>query len=205
VPTGALTFPLYISERPVVGAQATACLNEDLRRLPFAAGPDKSPASLHPSPLKGPTLHRSPWWLATLAAAIVTLADASIASADTYTVFSCKGPTGVANAALGWAASPAATGEGKAVNSCPNSGPLSAFLDAATPARGASASWSFAAPADTRIVRFAAQRRTAGVAPASNQSKDVSYVLDTESANLELCDVSVASSCVADLTDPIDK
>jgi hypothetical protein len=166
-------------------------------------------------------LNRLPWRLAACAAAaVLVMSAASTASADTYTVFSCKGPTGVANAALGWAASPAATGEGKAVNSCPNSGPLSAFLDAATPARGASASWSFAAPADTRIasaswsfaappdtriVRFAAQRRTAGVAPASNQSKDVSYVLDTESANLELCDVSVASSCVADLTDPIDK
>jgi hypothetical protein len=151
-------------------------------------------------------LNRLPWRLAACAAAaVLVMSAASTASADTYTVFSCKGPTGVANAALGWAASPAATGEGKAVNACPNSGPLSAFLDAATPARGASASWSFAAPADTRIVRFAAQRRTAGVAPASNQSKDVSYVLDTESANLELCDVSVASSCVADLTDPIDK
>jgi hypothetical protein len=150
-------------------------------------------------------LHRSPWWLAALAAAVLAVAAPSVASADTYTVFSCKGPTGVANAALGWAASPAATGEGKAVNSCPNSGPLSAFLDAATPSGGASASWSFAAPTDTRIVRFAAQRRTAGVAPTSNQSKDVSYVLDTDSTNLELCDVSVTSSCVADLTDPIDK
>jgi hypothetical protein len=150
-------------------------------------------------------LHRSPWWLATLAAALLTVAAPSIASADTYTVFSCKGPTGVPNAALGWAASPAATGEGKALNNCPSAGPLSAVLDAATPSGGASASWSFAAPTDTRIVRFAAQRRTTGVAPASTQSKDVSYVLETDSTNLELCDVSVTSSCVADLTAPIDK
>jgi hypothetical protein len=151
-------------------------------------------------------LNRLPWRLAACAAAaMLLLSAASIASADTYTVFSCKGPTGVANAALGWAASPPATGEGKAVNACPNSGPLSAFLDAATPSGGASASWSFTAPADTRIVRFAAQRRTAGVAPPSNQSKDVSYVLDTDATNLELCDVSVTSSCTADLTDPIDK
>jgi hypothetical protein len=151
-------------------------------------------------------LNRLPWRLAACAAAaMLVLSAASIASADTYTVFSCKGPTGVANAALGWAASPPVTGEGKAVNACANSGPLSAFLDAATPTGGASASWSFTAPADTRIVRFAAQRRTAGVAPPSNQSKDVSYVLDTDATNLELCDVSVTSSCTADLTDPIDK
>jgi len=153
-------------------------------------------------------MHRTVPGLAALAAAAVTLAvvaSQAVADANTYTVFSCKGPTGTPNAAVGWAASPAATGEGKAVDGCPNAGPLSAFLDAATPTGGASASWSFTAPPDTRIVRLAAQRRTAGVAPATNQSKDVSYVLDTDTTNLELCDVSVTSSCVADLSDPIDK
>jgi hypothetical protein len=149
---------------------------------------------------------RSPWRLAALAAAIVTFAAASTASADTYTVFSCKGPTGVANAAVGWAAAPAATGQGHATNSCPSAGPLTASLDA-TPSifGGSSASWSFAAPTDTRIVSLAAARRTAGVSPASGQSKDVSYLLETDAVNLELCDVSNTSSCVADLTDPVDK
>jgi hypothetical protein len=135
----------------------------------------------------------------------VTFAAAATASADTYTVFSCKGPTGAANAAAGWAALPAPSGEGKATNSCPSAGPLSAFLDSATPSGGGSASWRFSAPTDTRVVSFAAQRRTTGVAPPSGQSKDVSYLLETDSVNLELCDVSNTSSCTADLTDPIDK
>jgi len=150
-------------------------------------------------------LPRSPWRLAALAAAIVTFAAASTASADTYTVFSCKGPTGVANAAAGWAALPAATGEGRATNGCPAGGPLSALLDAANPAGGASAAWSFSAPTDTRIVRFAARRTTVGVAPPSLASKDVSYILETDAVNLETCDVSSTSACKADLTDPIDK
>jgi hypothetical protein len=148
---------------------------------------------------------RSPWRLAALAAAITTFAAAATASADTYTVFSCKGPTGVPNIAAGWALGAAPSAEGKATNSCPSAGPLSAFLDSATPTGGASATWRFGAPTDTRIVSFASQRKTTGVAPPSAQSKDVSYLLETDSVNLELCDVSNTSSCVADLTDPIDK
>jgi hypothetical protein len=148
---------------------------------------------------------RSPWRLAALAAAITTIAAAATASADTYTVYSCKGPTGAANGAAGWAALPAPSGEGQATNSCPSAGPLSAFLNSTTPTGGASASWRFSAPTDTRIVSLASQRRTTGVAPASPQSKDVSYLLESDSVNLELCDVSNTSSCVADLTDPIDK
>jgi hypothetical protein len=149
-------------------------------------------------------LLRSPWWLAALAATLVSASAVSTASADTYTVFSCKGPTGTPNGALGWAAIPAPSGVGHVANSCPSAGPLSAFIDT-DPNGTASASWRFDAPVDTRIVRFAAQRRTTGVG-APTQSKDVSYVLDTDTANLELCDVSTAgSSCVSDLTDPIDK
>src|SRR5215207_5624588 len=150
-------------------------------------------------------MQRPLWRLAAPAAAVVLAVVPSATSADTYTVFSCKGPTGAANGAPGWAALPAATAEGVALNSCPGSGPLSALLNAALPSGGASASWTFGAPADTRVVRFAAQRRTTGVAPASTQSKDVSYVLETNGANLELCDVAPTSSCVADLTAPIDK
>jgi hypothetical protein len=146
-------------------------------------------------------LHRSPWWLAALAAALLTVAAPSIASADTYTVFSCKGPTGVPNGAPGWA--PAATGVGHAVNACPSAGPLSAFIDV-DPVGTASATWRFNAPTDTRIVRFAAQRRTSGVT-TTLLSKDASYVLETDAANLEVCDISVTSSCKSDLTDPIDK
>jgi hypothetical protein len=150
-------------------------------------------------------LPRSPWWVAALAAAVASAFAASTASADTYTVFSCKGPTGTPNAATGWANPLPPSGEGRTVNACPSAGTLSALLDSPTPTGGASASWSFAAPTDTRIVRFAAHRKTTGVSPPSPQSKDVSYILETDKVNLELCDVSSTSSCVADLTDPIDK
>jgi len=148
---------------------------------------------------------RSPWRLAALAAATVTLAAAATASADTYTVYSCKGPTGVPNAAAGWAPLPAPSGVGHVANSCPTAGPLSASIETA-PSGDAKAAWRFDAPVDTRIVRFAAQRNTLGVSAAPpSQAKDVSYVLETDNASLETCDVSLNSSCTADLTDPIDK
>jgi hypothetical protein len=150
-------------------------------------------------------LLRSPWWLAASAATLVSAFAASTASADTYTVFSCKGPTGASNAAVGWATPLPPSGDGRVANACPTGGPLSALLDAATPSGGSSASWSFTAPTDTRIVRFAAQRRTTGVTPPSSQSKDVSYLLETDRVNLELCDVAATSSCVADLNGSIDK
>src|SRR6266542_4276014 len=138
-------------------------------------------------------------------AAILALSCVSLAAADTYTVFSCKGPTGIANAALGWAAMPPPSGVGQAVNSCPTGGPLSAFIDT-DPTGTASASWTFAAPADTRIIRFAAQRHTTGVAQGpAPQPNDVQYILVTDQVTLESCAVSDTSSCVADLTDPIDK
>ena len=141
-----------------------------------------------------------------IAATIAFAITASSASADTYTVFSCKGPTGVANAAAGWLAQPPATGEGGAVNSCAASGPLSAVLNAAQPTGNASASWRFEAPANTRIVRFAAHRRTTGVgAPGTRLPNDVQYILQTDHLTLESCVVSDTSPCTSDLTDPIDK
>src|SRR4029450_12110498 len=102
---------------------------------------------------------RSPWRLAALAAAIVTFAAAATASADTYTVYSCKGPTGSANGAAGWVALPVPSGVGHVANSCPAAGPLSAWIDIDTTGNpAASATWRFNAPTDTRIVRFAASR-----------------------------------------------
>src|SRR4051794_9357996 len=149
-------------------------------------------------------MQRRHWGLAVPAAAVLVAAAPSAAAANTYTVFSCKGPTGAPNGAAGWAALPP-TGEGQSFNNCAASGPLTALLNAATPTGSASAGWSFGAPADTRIVRLAARRRTAGVAPPSSRSKDVSYVLETDSGNLELCEVGVTSPCVSDLSQPIDK
>jgi hypothetical protein len=151
-------------------------------------------------------VHRSPWWLAALAATVVSAVVASSASAGTYTVFSCKGPTGAANGAAGWVEAPAATGVGHVTNACPNAGPLSAYIDV-DPAGTASASWAFAAPSSTRIVRFAAQRRTTGVTGGpTRQTNDVQYVLlADDTSTLESCVVSDTSPCVADLTAPIDK
>jgi hypothetical protein len=145
---------------------------------------------------------RSPWRLVALAAAILTFAAAATASADTYTVYSCKGPTGIPNAAAGWAA-PTPTGVGHVVNACPSAGPLSAFIDL-DPSGTASATWSFPAPADTRIVSVAAQRHTTGVSQGT-QPLDVEYLLLTDQGTLESCAVSDTSPCVANLTDPISK
>jgi hypothetical protein len=148
---------------------------------------------------------RSPWRLAALAAAILTFAAAATASADTYTVFSCKGPTGVPNAAAGWAATPPPTGVGHVDNACANAGSLSASIDQDN-AGTASATWTFAAPANTSIVRFAAQRRTTGIAGGpARLPNDVDYILSTDSTTLEECSASQGSACVADLTAPIDK
>jgi hypothetical protein len=141
--------------------------------------------------------------IAVLAMAIV-LAVAASAGADTYSVYSCKGPTGAPNGAAGWATAPAPSGEGRATNACPAQGPLSVYLDAATPGGNASGTWTFAAPADTRIVRFAARRRTVGVTQGT-QANDVQYVLATDQGTLESCSISDTSSCVADLVEPIDK
>jgi hypothetical protein len=149
-------------------------------------------------------LTRSPWRLAVLAAAAVTLVGAATASADTYTVFSCKGPSGLPNAAAGWAASPAASGQASATNACATGGNLSASLSGSSIFGGSSATWSFSAPTDTRIVSFGALRSTSGVS-AGTQSKDVSYLLETDGVNLELCDVSLTSSCVSNLSGTIEK
>jgi hypothetical protein len=149
-------------------------------------------------------LLRSQWWLAALATTVVSAVAVSTASADTYTVFSCKGPTGIPNGALGWAATQP-TGLGHVGNLCPTGGPLSAWIDT-DPAGTASATWTFAAPTDTRIVRFAAQRHTTGVTGGPpSQPNDVQYILATDAVTLESCAVSDTSSCAADLTDPIDK
>jgi hypothetical protein len=148
---------------------------------------------------------RSPWRLAALAAAILTFAAAATASADTYTVFSCKGPTGVPNAAAGWAATPPPTGVGHVDNACANAGSLSASIDQDN-AGTASASWAFTAPANTTIVRLAGQRHTTGIASGpARLSNDVDYILTSDANTLEDCSAALTSSCVADLTGAIDK
>lgn len=150
-------------------------------------------------------MHRSPWWLAALLAAAVLAVCAPAASADIYTVFSCKGPTGAANGALGWVEAPAISGVGHVSNACANSGPLSAYIDV-DPVGTASASWAFAAPANTSIVRIAAQRRTTGIAAGpARQPNDVQYILLSDQGTQEVCSANDTSACTADLSGGIER
>jgi hypothetical protein len=128
----------------------------------------------------------------------------AVMAAGTYTVLSCSDPTGALNAAAGWAMTPPATGSGLAANTCLAGGTLNATIAGPTPGGDASASWQFAAPPNTRIVRLAAARTTTGVVKGTTPN-DVEYVLATDSGTLESCLVSDTSSCVGDLTATIDK
>ena len=145
---------------------------------------------------------------AALAAAILGLAAvAPTAAADTntYSVFSCRGPAGVANAAAGWSPFASAIVAAAAGNDCAAGGTLYAALpDGAN--GGRIARWRFDAPPGTRIVRVTATRKTTGLAK-SQQPKDVGYGLDAEPdpGVLEACDTGETSPCVADLADPLDK
>lgn len=140
------------------------------------------------------------------AAGALTLAPAA-ASADTYSVYSCRDPLGAANPAAGWVGSQ--TGTGAASNACSSGGGLVAQLGGALPPGDSSAAWRFDAPIGTRIVRVAARRETTGLR-RSGQTFDVAYALATNvglpgTATLEACAPSTESSCVADLGDIVDK
>jgi hypothetical protein len=145
---------------------------------------------------------------AALAAAILGLAAAAptaVADSNTYSVFSCRGPAGAANAAAGWSPFASAIPGAAAGNDCAAGGTLYATLpDGAN--GGRIARWHFDAPAGTRIVRVTATRRTTGLAK-SQQPKDVGYglVADPDPGVLEACDTGETSPCVADLADPLDK
>ncbi len=143
--------------------------------------------------------------LAAFAAAAIALVCVPVASADgTYTVLSCSDPTGALNGAAGWLMTPPVTGAGQALNSCQSGGTLSAALIGSQPGGDSSASWQFAAPPSTRIVRLTAARTTTGVVQGTTPT-DVQYVLATDTGTLETCAVTDTSSCVGDLTGVIDK
>ncbi len=95
-------------------------------------------------------MQRSRWLLVASAAGLRAPASAS---ADVYSVFSCRDPIGPANEAVGWVGS--RSGTGLVSNGCAAGGALTALLGQPRPEGDASASWTFAAPAGTRIVRFA--------------------------------------------------
>jgi hypothetical protein len=143
-------------------------------------------------------------FLVSAAAVGVVLLAPTAASADSYLVTSCHDPLGQPNAAAGWNAS--ATAGGVTVNTCaqPGNGSLGAALPAARPLGNSTASWRFDAPPGTRIVRVTARRSTIGLGP-STEPQDISYLMRTNNALLENCTPSPTSSCVADLTAPLDK
>jgi hypothetical protein len=142
--------------------------------------------------------------VATLAVALAT--DTVAASATgTYSVFSCQGPTGAPNAAIGWTGFASAIPGALFENDCASGGTLFAALPAGANG-GRVARWRFDAPPNIRIVRIRAARRTTGLAK-SEQASDVGYSLTSDPAPgiIETCDTGEASPCVADLVDPIDK
>ncbi len=144
-------------------------------------------------------MQRSFWLSAALAAGLVAPAPAG---ADVYSVFSCRDPLGPVNAAVGWIGTK--SGSGEVVNSCAAGGALTAMLPQPRPEGDASASWTFPAPVGTKIVRFHARRTTRGLTK-SLLASDLAYILETDTATLEKCAPSTESSCIADLTQPVQK
>ena len=131
--------------------------------------------------------------------------SAASASPGVYTVFSCRGPDGAANAAAGWTSS---TGGGAGVaNDCLGGGGLVAQLAGPNPAPASAASWTFAAPANTSIVSLAAQRRTNGVVAGQNGDNKgaPAYHLYLDNAVLDSCEETNTSQCQGDLTAPVSR
>jgi hypothetical protein len=151
-------------------------------------------------------MQRPVWKAAALAAGLFVFTPVG-ASADTYLVTSCHDPSGAPNAALGWA--PFSTIGGLSTNTCLQAGgALNASLPEPKPPGNATANWRFDAPAGTRIVRVSARRTTVGLGQGPvTDAKDISYVMAASGGQvLEDCTPApVNSSCVADLTAPIDK
>ena len=146
-------------------------------------------------------MQRTRWLLAASAAGMVMLVPAP-ASADLYSVFSCRDPLGPVNEAIGWVGTKSGTGQ--VTNGCAAGGALTAVLPQPRPEGDASASWTFAAPPGTKIVRFHARRTTAGLTK-SLLASDLAYIVETDTATLEKCAPSTESSCIADLSAPVQK
>jgi hypothetical protein len=131
----------------------------------------------------------------------------AVASANGYLVTSCTDPLGQPNAAVGWV--PFSTPGGVTANTCAGAnGSLLAALPDASPPSNATANWKFDAPPGTSIVRVTARRTTLGLSTGPPpQPKDVSYYLAASGGQvLEDCTPApLNSSCIADLTAPLDK
>jgi hypothetical protein len=150
-------------------------------------------------------MQRSVWKAVAVGVGLLALAPA-VANADTYLVASCQDLGGQPNAALGWV--PSFTAGGVTANACATGGGLNALLPGPQPPGNATANWRFDAPDGTRIVRVQATRTTGGLAgPPIMNPKDISYFMAGSGGQvLEDCTPAPEnSSCVAELTAPIDK
>jgi hypothetical protein len=149
-------------------------------------------------------MQRSVWKAVALGVGLLVLVPTA-ASADTYLVTSCHDPGGGANAAVGWA--PFSTPGGLTSNTCTTGGGLNAALPGLQPPGNATANWHFDAPAGTTIVRVRAQRTTLGLAGSPIQNpKDISYFMATSGGQvLEDCTPGPDSTCVGELSAPLDK
>lgn len=129
---------------------------------------------------------------AALAGMAGLLLIAATATADTYTVHSCKQPNRSAAATDGWEGFQYGGGRGYTgyANDCPGGGDLAAFLFLPEGysnfawSSGAYAGQTFTAPADTRIVAVDLQRSTQGIHPSS---ASLGYALWAGSQRLEHC------------------
>jgi hypothetical protein len=150
-------------------------------------------------------MQRSLWKAVAVGAGLLAFAP-GVASADQYLVTSCQDPGGQPNAALGWV--PTSTPGGLTSNTCAGGGSLNGVMPGPQPPGNATANWRFDAPAGTTIVRVSATRTTVGLAgPPPMNPKDISYFMAGSGGQvLEDCTPApVNSSCVGELTAPIDK
>lgn len=129
-----------------------------------------------------------------VAACAALLAPCTPASAaGTYTVFSCKTPSGAVAPAAGWTAD--RESDAFATNDCATGGPLAVGLTGTGPWKGGiGAEQRFTAPSGTRVASLTITRRTAGLPGAHG----LAYFLTADDKVLDSCDPG-AAKCNADL------
>lgn len=137
--------------------------------------------------------------VALAASAAVCLTASAVASADSYTVFACKTPTGAPAPAAGWAAD--RQSDAFATNDCATGGSLAVGLTGTGPwTAGIGAEQRFTAPPNTRIASVVLARRTSGLAGAQH---GLAYYLEADNRILDSCDPA-AAKCTADLDGTLD-
>lgn len=128
-----------------------------------------------------------------LAGAAALLLPAAAAHADTYSVFTCKGPAGQPLVTGPWVGS--RESDAFASNDCPTGGPLAVGLTGSGPYKGGiGGEQRFTAPPATRVVSVRLNRRTSGLPGA----KGLAYYLYADDTIVDRCDPA-STTCTADL------